>query len=195
MSSEAGQWADSLIEQGLLQSLGMPMRDAAALPREASPPVPSPVAVTPSGAGANPDGFGSIPAFSSGPPMPLPSASSFGGDDDPFGGFAAPIPPPAAVAAPTAVAPPSMDDDFGSFGGFGGPTTTPSAPPAMPPPTSMGDDFGFGGFEASAPLVPPGAPPGVSSTPLDFDLSMLGGSTASITGPARVGSSGDLLNI
>jgi len=155
---DAWSWSDSLIEQSLLQALGMPPRNQDGPITTPSTPRESPSAARLPTPAALPAAFDT---FSAAPAMPAaPTESNIGGDDAAFGGFTSPA--PAAFGG---------DDPFG---GFASPTSTEVKPPA----TAMDDDFGaFGGFGTSS-SVPPPAPPPVGVSPMDFDLSQLGGSAA-----------------
>mmetsp|Transcript_9251 Transcript_9251/g.24199 ORF Transcript_9251/g.24199 Transcript_9251/m.24199 type:complete len:660 (+) Transcript_9251:169-2148(+) len=173
---DARPWVDSVVEQGLLHSLGMPPRDQDATvsqARESPPPAASKMQSMGSPSDA-PAAVGSMPthepfaaASATMPTMePMPIGSTFGGDD-PFGAFTSTPAPPATLAAPPGAA--SMQDDFGAFGGF---DTSASAPPP----------------------AAPSLPPGVGVAPLEFDLSQLGASTSSMATLTPMNGSGDVLS-
>ena len=178
-ASDVWRWVGSQMEQGVMQSLGVPARDqeggSAVAGQRASESPP----------------FGA-PATPKAPHEP--SVPSMGGDVQLF---AASQPPPMPVAPP----PPPMPtanavvDSFGGFGGFDGGSNLPPQPQSVPPAATAISDFeGFGDFGAPAvmPTVAPAAPAAPPGAMMDFDLlSGLGSSSAAA--PSKPDSSGELL--
>ena len=188
---DAWSWSNSVLEQSLLQALGMPReQDTASTGAEVMPP-PAPVTV-PTTSNAGQPGFNTLPAstrfgndaFDSFAPLSPaaaavkpPAAPSANDDFSGFGGFAS---PPAAAATVVPPAASVAGDDFGGFGDFASPPAVAAA--AKPPAASVaGDDFGgFGGFDSfssaattapNMPNMPPGAQLGTAGKSGSLDPS------------------------
>jgi len=193
---DAWSWSNSVLEQSLLQALGMPReQDTSSTGAEMMPP-PAPVTV-PTMSNADQPGFNTLPAstrfgndaFDSFAPLSPaaaavqpPAAPTANDDFSGFGGFAS---PPAAAATVVPPAASVAGDDFGGFGDFASPPAVAAA--AKPPAASVaGDDFGGFGDFASPPAVAAAAKPPAASVAGD-DFGGFGGfdsfSSAATTAP------------